>query len=402
MLYSTRMASPLVFSLRKIGGYSHLEAKYRWLFSSGIVDNFTKGEDDDDDAKSSSTPTKEDLLKMMHGRKKKERKDSVTDEILFDRYRHNNRMESLDESNISTNLLTKIEKLGLGTKKRKSLVYSKISLNNYSESPNKSTLTGAGGFAMHLTSISNNWPVFKHVLPEIAFAGHSNCGKSTLVNGIAGLHPKKGPASVSDRAGWTDQICFYQLGKKPPILIMADLPGYGHSVSTPLMRANWKAMTRDYLSTRIVLSRCCVLVDCTRGLCDGDYSILKFLQQNGVIWQIVLTKCDLLTTIELAKCMTIINDDLKEVTKRPKTDDFYNNDDIDDNDLLSNRIIPVSAATGAGIHQLWLDLKKCAFSTSISPSPTLEHVVREHENSKKLRRKAIIHSILKGKAKAGK
>ena len=46
---------------------------------------------------------------------------------------------------------------------------------------------------------------------------------------MVGVLPKKGPASVSERAGWTDQICFYQLGKKPPLLVLADLPGYGHA-----------------------------------------------------------------------------------------------------------------------------------------------------------------------------
>ena len=65
--------------------------------------------------------------------------------------------------------------------------------------------------ADHLTSASSNWPTFQHILPEIAIAGHSNCGKSTLVNVMAGFSHREGPASVSDRAGWTDQICFYQV-----------------------------------------------------------------------------------------------------------------------------------------------------------------------------------------------
>ena len=46
---------------------------------------------------------------------------------------------------------------------------------------------------------------------------------------MVGVLPKKGPASISERAGWTDQICFYQLGKKPPLLVLADFPGYGHA-----------------------------------------------------------------------------------------------------------------------------------------------------------------------------
>jgi 50S ribosome-binding GTPase len=68
-----------------------------------------------------------------------------------------------------------------------------------------------GGFAVHVASASTNWPVFAHLLPEIAFAGHSNCGKSTLVNSMVGVMAKKGPAATSNRAGWTDQICFYQV-----------------------------------------------------------------------------------------------------------------------------------------------------------------------------------------------
>lgn len=76
------------------------------------------------------------------------------------------------------------------------------------------------GFATYLGSASKAWPLFKHMVPEVAFAGHSNCGKSSLVNAVSGLAPKKGVARVSDRAGWTDMISFYQIGKKPPLLIL--------------------------------------------------------------------------------------------------------------------------------------------------------------------------------------
>lgn len=105
--------------------------------------------------------------------------------------------------------------------------------------------------------------------------------QSTLVNAISGIHPKKGPASVSERAGWTDQVCFYQLGKRPPVLTMADLPGYGHAVATADEKRAWSEMGKDYLSTRAVLSRCCLLVDCTRGLCAADISWVKFLIRAG-------------------------------------------------------------------------------------------------------------------------
>lgn len=161
------------------------------------------------------------------------------------------------------------------------------------------------GFATYLAAVGGggkdltDWPTFKHMLPEVAFAGHSNCGKSSLVNAVAGLAPKRGLARVSDRAGWTDAIFFYQLGKKPPVLTMvrifhihmrypgterafymaghephrekrvprwilncyfpllftqADLPGYGHAVASTQQKRRWRKLTRDYLTTRSVLS----------------------------------------------------------------------------------------------------------------------------------------------------
>ncbi len=305
------------------------------------------------------------LLQFKHGRKNNERVDSVTDEILFERYQHNNRIEN-DNNIINLDKLLHqkidyLEKLGLGKGRKKFSVYN----NNLSSNNDRKTLTGAGGFATHLHSASNNWPIFKHILPEIAFSGHSNSGKSTLVNAIAGLHPRKGPASVSDRAGWTDQICFYQLGKKPPIFILADLPGYGHAITTPKIKLHWKNSTRDYLYSRKVLSRCCVLVDCTRGLCQSDYSLIHFLAKNTVPWQIILTKSDLLTTESLAKSMLIVEDDL-------------NKKNLINNKLFPWKhriIIPVSASSGAGIHNLFLELKECANQSSL---PEVNFNVREH------------------------
>jgi ribosome biogenesis GTPase A len=167
------------------------------------------------------------LQEYMHGRKNRERRDSVNEGILLERFTHQERISKIE---VTPSQIKEIESMGLGTKRKRNLVYRTTS--GEKTSLNRRTLLGAGGFAVHLASASSNFPVFKHILPEVAFAGHSNSGKSTLVNAISGLSPRTGPASVSERAGWTDQICFYQLGKRPPLLNLADLPGYGHAVAT--------------------------------------------------------------------------------------------------------------------------------------------------------------------------
>eukprot|EP00606_Chrysophyceae_sp_TOSAG23-5_P001282 GSChrysophyteH2.ASY1.ANO1.472.1 assembled CDS len=147
--------------------------------------------------------------------------------------------------------------------------------------------------------------------PHTLASKHS--GKSTLVNALVGVTPRKGPAGISDRAGWTDQVCFYRLGKKPPRLTLADLPGYGHAIATVKDLRAWKAMTHSYLQTRPNLSRCCLLVDCTRGLCRGDKELLKFLEFHGVTWHLVLTKADLLDASELAQSMLAVQADADRI-----------------------------------------------------------------------------------------
>ena len=267
-----------------------------------------------------------------------------------------------------------------GSKRKKFKVYNK-GVTNFLNTSIQKIATGAGGHATHISSCSSNWPVFPHVLPEVAFAGHSNCGKSTLVNAVAGIQPTKGPAQVSDRAGWTDQICFYQLGKRPPVLILADLPGYGHAVATSSRRKEWQLMCHDYLSTRKVLTICYVLVDCTRGLCQGDLSIINFLKKNNVPWQVVLTKADLLPVTLLAQSIQVVKDDLNEKFNS------YNLINI-------NPIIPISASTGAGIKHLWKDINnKVLQSVKIVDYNVQDHVVREHAMADVLRKETMLQNM---------
>ncbi len=109
------------------------------------------------------------LEPFKHGRRGKERKDSVTVDILKERKRHRERFEKIS---IDNSLVHRLESMGFGSRRR---------LNIFSEPKGnpKSNTVGAGGFAVHLTSVAKNWPVFDHILPEIAFAGHTNCGKVT-------------------------------------------------------------------------------------------------------------------------------------------------------------------------------------------------------------------------------
>lgn len=111
-----------------------------------------------------SESTLDRLGHLMHGRKNRERRDSVTDEILLGRENHRLRLETIP---INEYLIRDLEKLGLGSKKRKKIVFEKGGGTN----------AAAGGHAVHLASASTEWPIFRHLLPEIAFAGHSNSGK---------------------------------------------------------------------------------------------------------------------------------------------------------------------------------------------------------------------------------
>ncbi len=225
------------------------------------------------------------------------RKDSWNDTMEKERLIH---LERLNDFAVSVTLSESIAEMGLGRRHISSQHDSIFQRCFTNDGKLLKGSLGAGGFSHHLGASDGGkrrgWRLFKHRLPEVAFAGLTNSGKSSLLNALAGIAPKRGPAGVCDRAGWTDCVNFYRVGRKPPVMIFVDLPGYGHAAAaTKALKRSWYHMIWSYLSgERKELFRCCVLVDCTRGLTDLDWNILNRLNRNGIEHQVVLTKGDLL------------------------------------------------------------------------------------------------------------
>ncbi|WP_341704551.1 ribosome biogenesis GTP-binding protein YihA/YsxC [Ferrovibrio sp.] len=132
--------------------------------------------------------------------------------------------------------------------------------------------------------------------PEIAFAGRSNVGKSSLVNALTG---RKTLARVSTTPGRTQQLNFFDLGAGKMTLV--DLPGYGYSSVGKAKAAAWTDTTRAFLKGRPELQRVLLLVDGRHGLKAGDEDIMKLLDKSAVIYQVVLTKADKVGPVELEK-----------------------------------------------------------------------------------------------------
>jgi GTP-binding protein len=123
-------------------------------------------------------------------------------------------------------------------------------------------------------------------LPEVAFAGRSNVGKSSLINALTG---RNALARVSHTPGRTQQINFFSLGGR---LMLADLPGYGYAKVAKRQVANWTRLIEDYLRGRRQLKRVCLLIDGRHGLKDADRAALELMDKSAVVYQVVLTKAD--------------------------------------------------------------------------------------------------------------
>jgi GTP-binding protein len=134
-------------------------------------------------------------------------------------------------------------------------------------------------------------------LPEIAFVGRSNAGKSSLINALTN---RKTLARVSHTPGRTREINFFTLGGK---LMLVDLPGYGYAKASKDMAAQWQATIFAYLRGRASLRRVSLLIDARRGVGEHDEQVMKLLDEAAVSYGLVLTKIDKLTDAEAASAI---------------------------------------------------------------------------------------------------
>ncbi len=147
-------------------------------------------------------------------------------------------------------------------------------------------------------------------VPEVAFAGRSNVGKSSLLNAMTG---RKGLARTSNTPGRTQELNLFNVGQ-PPVMRLVDMPGYGYAEAPKDVVRQWALLIGDYLRGRATLKRVLVLVDSRHGLKPVDREIMELMDQTAVSYQIVLTKSDKVKPTALAAVMENV---IEEARKHP-------------------------------------------------------------------------------------
>ncbi|KAL3702247.1 hypothetical protein R1sor_020269 [Riccia sorocarpa] len=169
---------------------------------------------------------------------------------------------------------------------------------------------------------------------EIAFAGRSNVGKSSLINSLT---RQWHVARTSDKPGLTQTINFFTLGNQ---LCLVDLPGYGFAFAKDQVKENWEELVQEYVTSRPNLKRVCLLVDAKWGLKPRDQQLIQLMESSRTRYQIILTKTDLLPPLDLARRATQILQILK------------------DHRSLIQPLIMVSSKSGAGLSHLRASLAR--------------------------------------------
>jgi GTP-binding protein len=177
-------------------------------------------------------------------------------------------------------------------------------------------------------------------VPEIAFLGRSNVGKSSVINSLVGTKL----ARTSNTPGRTRSINFYEVrraGQPTPEMLFTDLPGYGYAKVSREISADWARFVDPYLHQRSTLALCLALVDSNIPPQESDQQLLEFLSAKGRSHIIVATKCDRLSGNKLQHAMHA----LKEA-------------------YPSAPIVAFSAKTGTGKDELWRQIRHVAETAS--------------------------------------
>ena len=183
-------------------------------------------------------------------------------------------------------------------------------------------------------------------LPEIAFLGRSNVGKSSVINSLVGDKV----ARTSSTPGRTRAINFFEIrwpGKPRPELIFADLPGYGYAKISREISQEWPKFIEPYLNDRPTLGLCIVLIDANVPPQQSDRQLLDFLSASNREFLVVATKSDKLSNNQL-------NGALRTLTQ----------------EYPAAPLLPYSAKTGAGREQLWAQIRQAAQQMTATEAST--------------------------------